>query len=78
MEILKTRLEINCLLRIIEARLGREISVEEKSRNRYLKHVWSERLVRVGTSVLRQFSALKNTAENKHAGVSRMKTIWFD
>lgn len=39
-EILKIRLEINFLLRIIEACSGREISVEEKSRNRYLKHVW--------------------------------------
>lgn len=35
-EILKTRLEINCLLRII---IGREIAVEEKSRIRYLKRV---------------------------------------
>lgn len=73
-EIFKTQLEINCLLRI-EACLGREIYVEEKSRNRYLKYAWSEMLMYVGTSALRLFSVLKNTNENKHAGVSEMKTI---
>lgn len=72
-EILKTRLEINCLLRITEACLGRE--VEEKSRNRYLKCVWSEMLMYVGTSGLRQFSVLKNMNENKHTEVSEMKMI---
>lgn len=75
MEILRTRLEINYLLRIIEARLGQEIAVEEKSRNRYLKHVWSEILVCVGTSGSNQFSVSKNTTQNKHAGVSKMNMI---
>lgn len=74
-EILKTRLEINCLLRITEACLGREMYVEEKSRNRYLKCVWSEMLMYVGTSGLRQFSVMKNMNENKHAEVSEMKMI---
>lgn len=55
-EILKTRLEINCLLRTIEACLGKEVHVEEKSKNRCLKCVWSEVLVYAGTSGLRQFS----------------------
>jgi len=70
-EILKTRLEINCLLRITEACLGREIYVEEKSRN----CVWSEMLMYVGTSGLRQFSVLKNTNENECDGVSEMKMV---
>lgn len=72
-EILKTRLEINSLLRIIEACLGREIYVEEKSRNRCLKCVWSEMLMDVGTSGLRQCNVLKNVNEGKHAGVREMK-----
>lgn len=71
-DICKTRLQINCLLRIIEACLGREIHVEEQSRNRYLKCVWSEMLMYVGTWGLRQLSVLKHRNENKHAGVSEM------
>lgn len=54
-ESLETTPEINCLLRIIEACLGREMFMAKKSRNRYLKYVQSEMLMCVGSSVLEKY-----------------------